>query len=114
MPDKLVILDGDRAGAEHALDGQAVLIGSDALCALRLADAAPRHASVERHDGVWTARALGAGQPLSADGRALESLRLDHGAIFAVGSTRLRFSAATATIEQTAGGTKRFSDVDMR
>jgi MoxR-like ATPase len=111
MPDKLVIMDGDRAGAELALDGQAVLIGSDAQCGLRLADAAPRHAAVERRDGVWTVRALAASHPLSADGRALESLRLDHGALFAVGATRLRFAAATATIEQTSGG-KRFGDVE--
>jgi len=114
MPDKLTFLDGERAGTDFILDKGRVLVGSDAECPVRLAgdDVAAKHAALEHRDAGWTARALDQARPLTMDGRALAVLKLEHGSVFSIGAHRLRFSAAKASIEHSAGSGKTFKDTD--
>ncbi len=112
MPDLLHILDGERAGTDIPLEQGRLMVGSDAACGVRLngGGVAPRHAALEHSDGAWTLRALDAAAPITMDGRALTTLRLDHGTVFGIGGNRLRFVAAKASIERSSLAGKKFKD----
>jgi MoxR-like ATPase len=114
MPDKLQIIDGDKPNLDVALDKGRMTIGSDEDCAVRLADGevAGKHAAVEHRDGGWTLRALDQARPITIDGRALAVLKLEHGTVFTLGRTRVRFLAAKASIESTPMAGKKFKDQD--
>jgi MoxR-like ATPase len=107
--DRLVLLVDGAATDEHDLTAKQMLIGADAAAAIRHASLQPRHAQLERSGGVWTVRALD-GAALTHAGAPAASVRLDHGAEFALGPALFRFQSARATIERTALAGKKFSN----
>jgi len=114
MADKLQILDGEKPNQDIALDKARLTLGSDADCGIQLSDPeiAGKHALIEHRDGSWTIKAFEADKPIAIDGRTLGTLRLEHGSVFTLGRTRLRFVAARAAIESTPMAGKKFKDQD--
>src|SRR3954467_12336571 len=109
MADKLVMMEGSDAVAEHVLDAKQVLLGSDTACAIRNPKLSARHAMVERANGAWTLKAL-PGAPLEQDGRTLSSLRLEHGSTLTPPGVVFRYVSPKATIERTAYAGKKFGN----
>ncbi len=108
MADKLVVLDGTEAISEHELTAKQVVLGSDTACAIRNPKLTARHAMVERGNGVWTLKPLPGGA-IEQDGRALGSLRLEHGSTFSLSGVNFRFVSSKATIERTVLAGKKFA-----
>ncbi|HYE07255.1 MAG TPA: AAA family ATPase [Planctomycetota bacterium] len=108
MTDKLLMLNGDRP-TEHELGARVVLIGSDPGCAIQHTGFAKKHATVERHDGVWTVFPS-PGAPLEQEGRALSHLRLDHGTGFQLGGVAFKFLSEKATIERSVMAGAKFAN----
>ncbi len=109
MADKLVMMEGAAAGAEHALASERVLLGSGEDCAIRDPRLGARHAQVERANGSWQVRAL-APCALEQDGRALPTLKLEHGGTFSLNGVVFRYHSSKAAIERTAYAGKQFAD----
>ncbi len=101
MPDKLVLIRGQQAGAEYELKASPVLLGSDQECTVALPDEGvlAKHAQLDYENGYWMARAFDAAHPIDCGGRFLMEMRLDHGATFNLGMASLRFITPRATIE---------------
>jgi MoxR-like ATPase len=111
MPDKLILLDGDQT-TDLVLDKGRMVLGADADCHLRLVGegVAGKHAALEFRDGGWTLRALDAAKPINLEGRALATLKLEHGLTFTLGAVKLKFSAGKATIEHLPSAGMKFKD----
>jgi MoxR-like ATPase len=111
MPDKLLILDGERTAAEHLLDSREMAIGSDGDCAIRDSRLGGRVATVERSAGEWWLKSAGAAG-IELEGRSVTHARLEHGARFVCGGVPFRFLAAKAVIDRTALAGKKFGNVE--
>ncbi|MBA3709385.1 MAG: AAA family ATPase [Planctomycetes bacterium] len=64
---------------------------------------------VERGNGIWTLTPIN-GAGIEQDGRALDSLRLEHGATFSLSGVTFRFVSPKATIERTVLAGKKFAN----
>jgi len=95
---RLVVVEGPDAGQSVELGGQAVTIGSDADCALRLSDAGGqvggRHARVWLREGSFMLHHLDRRLTTLIGERTVDWAVLEDGDEIVIGPHRLRFEAA--------------------
>jgi len=95
---RLVVVEGPDAGQSVELGGQAVTIGADADCALRLSDAGGlvggHHARVWLREGSFMLHHLDRRLTTSVGERTVDWAVLEDGDEIVIGPHRLRFEAA--------------------
>jgi len=95
---RLVVVEGPDSGQSVELGGQAVTIGADADCALRLSDAGGRvggrHARVWLREGRFMLHHLDKRQTTLVGERTVDWAVLEPGDEIVIGPHRLRFEAA--------------------
>ena len=92
----LIVLRGPSLGDFFALEGEALVLGSDPFRAdviVRDVEVSPRHAKIRREPGGYAIRDLGAGREISVNDEVLEGEhRLSDGDRIALGDSVLEFS----------------------
>ena len=93
MPDKLIVLKGERKGAEFPLSDSLIVIGSDPECDIRLPEKGVlgKHAAMDKKKGEWLLHAFDGTHPIGLKGKDIQELKVSHGVVFSVGEAHLRF-----------------------
>jgi MoxR-like ATPase len=78
-----------------------VVIGSEKDCDIVLSEKGvlPKHAALEKKNGVWGLHVLDISKPVEYEGKPVSELRLQHGITFSIGQVQMRFMTSKARIE---------------
>ncbi|HVK78799.1 MAG TPA: sigma 54-interacting transcriptional regulator [Kofleriaceae bacterium] len=98
---RLTILDGDRDAAAHVFASERTVIGADPRADLVIADPtlSKFHCEIRLVDGAPFVRDLGSRNGTSVDHVPVLDAPLRHGAVLALGRTRLRFDVGARHVE---------------
>ncbi|MEC8025702.1 MAG: FHA domain-containing protein [Myxococcota bacterium] len=89
----ITVLEGNDAGKEYFLRGEATVVGRGLDCDLVLNDASVsrRHFRLDRHGDTYTMIDLGSGNGTKVNGTKVSEIVLKRGADISIGTTRLQF-----------------------
>jgi len=104
MPELLIIRQPEQPKSVLALNGEPLIIGSDPLSHVVVADPAvlPHHAYLARDEAGWHVSAYDAAAPLNSGNRPITDLPLENGTRFSIGNAQFEFAAEGAAPESPA------------
>jgi two-component system, NtrC family, response regulator GlrR len=110
---KVIVTKGPDKGREVLLEGQTIVIGTDATCELQLNDSSVsrRHFELSGGPGGYRLRDLRSTNGVFVEGIAVMDARLSDKARLAVGRTELRFEPQRQEVQWPLSPHERFGDV---
>ena len=104
MPDLLIIRAPQQPEISVTLNGQPIVIGTDAACNVVVNDPSvlPHHAYVAPAEGAWQVTAYDASVALTFENKMVPELRLEKSLRFAIGHTRIDFARESIVPEKRA------------